>query len=264
MTSKSLPHHHTRKRIQYPWEVCILATSTPTILKRCTLHTLKSCGIPASKITVFVQGKDEKQTFQEQLSQGTYNRIIASQDVGVTGLLRCIYSMYKVGTPLVLCRDSIKGLLQRKELTNSKSKPVKSLIPLFQSIFSVCANEKVGLWGLSPSLSEKPDIRQCSRGIYPISGAVWGVYNPGYIPEFSVSLETIPEIQSVFQFSRMYGGILQVNTISAQWSPEKHSDQHDAEIIRLIKLYPEYATAVRSNTGKLELRIFQTKDYKEI
>jgi hypothetical protein len=255
MTSKSLPHHHTRKRIQYPWEVCILATSTPTILKRCTLHTLKECGIPASKITVFVQGKDEKQTFQDQLSQGTYNRIIASQDVGVTGLLRCIYSMYKVGTPLVLCRDSIEKIVQN-------TAPLKSLLPLFQSMFPLCTHEKVGLWGVYPV--PKPTFLKDSvvKGVKRISGAMWGIYNPGVAgPEFSVTMETIPEIQSICQFSKAYGGsILRLNSVSVEWRPEKWSKQRDAELERIAGIYPEYVSVQRGSDGGLDVRLIQDKE----
>lgn len=256
MTSKGLPHHQTRKRIQYPWEVCILATSTPTILKYCTLRVLKSCGIPSSKITVFVQGKDEQHDFQQQLSHGTYGRIVASPTVGVSGLLSCIYSMYKVGTPLVLCRDNIEKIIQN-------TAHLKSLLPLFQSMFPLCTHEKVGLWGVYPvpkSVFLKDSV---VKGIKRISGAMWGVYNPGLAgPEVSVTMETIPELQSVCQFSKAYGngGILRLNSVSVEWRPEKGSKQKDAELERLTEIYPEYVVLQRGSDGGNDLRFLQDKD----
>lgn len=258
MTSKGLPHHQTRKRIQYPWEVCILATSTPTILKHCTLRVLKSCGIPSSKITVFVQGKDEQHDFQQQLSHGTYGRIVASPNVGVSGLLQCIYGVYKVGTPLVLCRDTIEKFVQ-----NTGS--LKSLVPLFQSMFPLCTHEKVGLWGICPvpkSVFLKDSV---VKGIKRISAAMWGVFNPGLTgPDFSVTMETIPEIQSVCQFSKAYGGnILRLNSVSVEWRPENRSKQKDTELERLALIYPEYVILQRGSDGGNDLRFLQDKDFEQ-
>lgn len=255
MSSKTLPHHHTRKRIQYPWEVCVLATSTPTILKHSTLRVLKQCGVPSSKITVFVQGKDERETFHHQLSHGTYHRIVASPDVGVSGLLRCIYSVYKVGTPLVLCRDSIERIVQ----LNSGS--VKSLLPLFQSMFPLCTHEKVGMWGVQ-SVPKSVFLKDSVvKGVKRISGAMWGIYNPGATPDFSATMETIPEFQSVCQFSKMYGGgILRLNSVSVEWHPEKGSKQRDAEFERLAEKYPEFVVLQRSSDNGLDVRFLQDKE----
>jgi hypothetical protein len=253
MASRSLPHHHTRKRIQYPWEVCVLATSTPTILKHSTLRVLKSCGIPSSKITVFVQGKDEQETFQHQLSQGTYGRIVASPTVGVSGLLHCIYSAYKVGTPLVVCRDSIEAI-------HHISVPIKSLIPLFQSMFPLCTTEKVGLWGVHPSHRAFCLKDSVSRGVKQISGGMWGVHTPGPAPEFSVTMETIPEFQSVCQFSKVYGnGILRLNSVSVTWRPCPRSKQRDAELERLAEIYPEFVVLQQGDNPGLDIRFIQDK-----
>jgi hypothetical protein len=255
MVSRALPHHQTRKRIQYPWEVCVLATSTPTILKNCTLRLLKGCSIPSSKITIFVQGNDERQTFQEQLSHGTYGRIVASPDVGVSGLLRCIYSSYKVGTPLIVCRDTIEKCIQ-------SGCPLKTLVPLFQSMFPLCTHENVGLWGFYPvpkTLFLKDSV---VKGVKRISGAMWGVFNPGLnTPEFSVTMETIPEIQSTCQFSKVYGnGILRLNSVSVEWRPEKGSKQKDAELERLTEIYPEFIVLHRGSDGGHDLRWLENKD----
>jgi hypothetical protein len=255
MASRSLPHHHTRKRIQYPWEVCILATSTPSILKHSTLRVLKGCGVPSSKITVFVQGKDEQETFQHQLSQGTYGRIVASPRVGVSGLFHCIYSVYKVGTPLIVCRDSIEAI-------HHSSGSIKSLIPLFQSMFPLCTTEKVGMWGVHPSHTSFLLKDSVGKGFKQISGGVWGIYNPGATsPEFSVTMETIPEFQSVCQFSKMYGnGILRLNSVSVQWRPEIRSKQRDAELERLAETYPDYVVLQRGDSAGLDVRFIQDKD----
>lgn len=256
MTSKALPHHQTRKRILYPWEVCILATSTPTIVNHCTLRLLKKCGVPSSKITVFVQGKDEQLDFQQQLSHGAYNRIVPSSTVGLSGLIQCVYSVYKVGTPLILCRDSIENVLQ-------KGGTLKSLIPLFQSMFPLCTHEKVGMWGIHPvpkSVFLKDSV---VKGLKRISGAMWGVFNPGLTrPEFSVTMNTIPEIQSLCQFSKAYGngGILRLNSVSVEWRPEKSSHQRDAELERLTELYPEFIILQRGSDGGHDIRYLEDKD----
>jgi hypothetical protein len=250
MTSKSLPHHHTRKRIQYPWEVCILATSTPSVVKHSTLRVLKNCGIPSSKITVFVQGKEEQYDFQQQLSKGTYGRIVASSDVGICGMLHCIYSFYKVGTPLVLCRDSIEKILTGTDT-------LKSLVSLFQSIFQMCTHEKVGLWGVHPRLNAFGLKDSVMKGVKQISGAMWGIYNPGVESmKSSVMINTIPEFQSVYQFSKTYGGILRLNSISVKWLPEKYSKQMENEFEILATQYPEYLSVHRDKHTKYFTLIF--------
>lgn len=250
--------HHTRKRIQYPWEVCILATSTPSSLRRTTLRTLTNCGIPRSKITVVVQGKEEEQTFKDQLSQGSYGHLLVSRDVGVAGLINTVYSTFKAGTPLVICRDRIEGLFQ---LVDGKAQPLKSLIPLFQSMFPLCIHEKVGLWGISSSPKGVSLKDTVVKGVKRISGAMWGILNPGTVPEFSVTMNFTPEFQSIFQVSKVYGGVLRLNSVSAKWSPEKGSKQRDAELERLSAIYPEFAVLHGdSETGGLELRILQDKD----
>lgn len=258
MTSLSLTHHQTRKRIHYPWEVCILATSTPSILRHTTLQVLKQCGVPISKLTLVVQGKEEEQTFREQLPRGSYGRLLVSQDVGVAALLNTIYRAFKVGTPLVVCRDRIEGFLQT---VNGRVGPLKTLVPLFQSMFPLCTHEKVGLWGLAPN--SKGDHSKCTiiKGVKRISGALWGFYNPGNIANFSATMDVLPEFQSVFQFSKVYGGILRFNSVSAKWNPEKVGKQRDAEIERLAEKYPEYVVLDGdAKSGSLELRFLQDKD----
>ncbi len=259
-SSPSVPRNQTRKRIHYPWEVCILATSTPTSLQHHTLRVLHQSGIPASKLTIFVQGNEEKTVFQNILPRTNYKQIVASPDFGLSGLLRCVYSHYALGTPLIVCRDSIEQILDHTG--SSKACRLKSLIPVFQTGFSLCAHEKVGLWGIHPrsQASRTTPKVSVSKGIQSISGGLWGIHNPGIQPQCMPTYNTIPEYQSVLQFSKLYGTILRLNSLTVLWKSDKGSKQREYELERLEHQYPESVVLFTGSSGCLEVRFIQDKD----
>jgi len=258
--SKVITHSQTRKRIFIPWHIAILATSTPTILRHGTLSFLKHYCIPSSLITIFVESKNDYDKYKAQLSKGSYGTICTSSTssttLGIGGLLTTVYSYYKVGAPLIICRDSITEMIEYCPGSPTKAQKVGNFIKCMETLFQTCQKEGSMLWGLyhiANGLYLQPTIIKTLKWI---SGGLWGCFNPGDVfGKIQLKTENCPEFEVVLQNWKLFKTMVRWNGLSVIWNRPK---QCDTELKKLAEEYPKLVKLEEKN-GHINL-IIQSND----
>lgn len=239
----ALPHQ-TRKRIWIPWQFAVVATTTSHQLVRGALRCLQRYCIPASLITVFLKPQD-LEPYTKDVPRSLYGRLCPSQHEGLGGLLTTVYSSYKEGTPLVICRDSLEGLLEYDKCAPQKHKPVKHLIPLLETLFQTCQKEHCMLWGLYPVANGLYFQPTLSKTLKQISGGMWGCFNPG-ANLGNIQFNTILETEVVLKTWKYFHSMIRWNGLGAVWAEPSHQAKQ-AEYHSLAETYP---TLVRLRESK--------------
>ena len=234
--SRALTKHDIfiRKRNRFPYQIAIVASGNPVMLRDTTLNILKAYKVPIDHITIFVHTKEEKGYYESVLLHGTYGRIVNTEMVKTYKVYNVIQYFYTVGTPVVHVNDCIQGLYEK---TEEGVKILKNFIGLLNLGFSECVKGGFSVWGVS--VSRKTMDTEIQTGLLHIPGGLWGCIVDG------VGIQLTQGNTESYERSILYykkdGGLLRLSMFAVVECFQKA----DSEILekgfcKLLKKYPLY------------------------
>lgn len=233
-------------------------------LKKKTLALLKSYGIPASKVYIFVADKEEEERYRNALEKGTYAKIV----VGIKGLApvrNFIAEYFPLGKQIVFCDDDLSGFLEYDETTPRHERPLRSLLSVIHRGFAECKKNGCNLWGVYPTPNGffmKPTV---STDLKFCVGSFFGLINPGT----KILRIPVSEKEDYYRTLRMYevdGCVVRLNFVAGKTSyykepggmqtdPERKQKQ-EAAVTFLLKKFPDWVKRNPTRkSGFPELRI---------
>jgi cellulose synthase/poly-beta-1,6-N-acetylglucosamine synthase-like glycosyltransferase len=254
---------HTRKRVQFPYEVAIPSYKRPETLRDKTLKVLASYNIPVAKITVFVADEEQFKIYKETLLPGTYGKLVVGI-VGMGAIRNFISDYYPVGTPIVNIDDDIKGFLEYSASAPRKERKLRNLINIITRGFEECKKAEARLWGVYPVANGffmKPTV---STDLKYVIGSVWGCINPG-TREIKITLDDKEDYQRSILYYIADGAVVRLNFVAPVSSyykepggmQEERTKQRVEKSARwLVKHYPDYAKLnPNKKSGYMEVRL---------
>lgn len=231
---------HTRKRVRFPYSIAIPTWNPPSHVAQTTLALLTSYNVPLSAITVFVPTKEALTQYKEALPHVTCHATGTNTDAA---MYNAISDAYPIGAPLVVCSDSLQGILH-------VASPLTSFLALCDLGFSVCRKESARLWTLAPPKQQSKTI---TTDLRTPSAALWGCLNPG--AQIRLTLPECSEYERAILFWRADKVVVRlgmivplVRTDSGQGRCSKEGKQ------ALAAAYPEVELVKRRRGYSLRFR----------
>lgn len=238
--------HQTRKKTSFPFEIAVVCTHGPQLLKATTLSCLANYRIPADKITVFVPTKYQEATVKKTLTPGSYHRIVSLATPNT------LTDFYPVGAPFVQFEGNIRGFQVKSK------KPVKSLQSILHLCFEETVKEGLRLWGFSNAGAPWIPSSVFSKGALYISKSCWGCMNPGQ--DLSLKLEEYTDYERSIQMIQRDGAVLRLNSVQPVLSRTDGKSIHTKHVLRLLKLYPEWIQATYNSRAKTWVLLLRKPD----
>lgn len=258
----------TRKIKTSDYVIAIPSYKRTEVLQSKTLAVLKSYGISASKIHIFVADKDEEESYRKALPKDSYGKIIVAIK-GIREVRNFITNYFPVGKKIVCMDDDIKEFIQYDESTKRKEKHLTSLKRIIELGFSTCKKMNLRLWGIYPIANGffmKPTV---STDLKFVVGVCFGFINPG-LKQLNIPVNMKTDYYITLRMYELDGGVVRINSVAPKTAYYKESGGIQADPGRqkkseeatkaLLELYPEYVTVnPHRKSGFTEIRIRDSK-----
>ena len=233
-----------------------------TVQKK-TLATLKKYGVPASRITIFVADKDQKEAYEAAIPKGTVKEYIVGEP-GLAQVRNFIMDYYPTGTKIVMMDDDVSGFVERTK--DGKMKPLESLTEVINTGFAEAEKTGASLWGVYPvpnGFFMKPTI---TTDLKFIIGSFWGIINPGASGPKGIKLpmsEKEDYIRTLMSFDRD-GKVVRINYVSPKTAYYKEPGGMQTDPKRLEKQKTAVAYLMKTWPDKVMENPRRKSDYPEV
>ena len=234
--SRALTKHDIfiRKRNRFPYQIAIVASGNPVMLRDTTLNILKAYKVPIDHITVFVHTREEKGYYESVLLQGTYGRIVNTEMAKTYKVYNVIQCFYTIGTPVVHINDCIQGLYEK---TEEGIQILKNFVGLLNLGFSECVKRGVSVWGLS--VSRKMMRTEIQSGFLHIPGGLWGYITDGV--GIQLTQRNTEEYERSILYYKKEKAVVSLSMFTAVGCfPKLEEGDLEKGLRKLLKKYPLY------------------------
>lgn len=235
------------------YQVVIPSYNRADDLIKDTLNTLSECGVPRSKITIFVANKDEYKIYRSKIKG--YKIVVAVK--GIQEVRQYIVDYFKENQYIISFDDDVKGMY---ELHGTKLKPITNLPAIFKEAYD--AMKKTGAYIWAPNKSSNPRFMRntISDRFNQMIGTVFG-----FINRHDKDLHLNPRLAMVDDFERTVkywikdGIVLRLNYIcyktvlattnagGLQASNPNRIKEMEKQVHMLYKAYPTLFKGVQKN-----------------
>ena len=246
------------------WVVAIPSYKRSIQLREKTLKTLKSYGIPLTRIFIFVANDEEADIY---VKENPDYRII----IGVLGIAyqrNFIIDYFDMGTQIVSMDDDINCIYQLISKTEQTMERLPDFAQFTDQVFSQLKESKLQLAGIYPVRNAffmndnmTTDLRFCIGCLY------WFIND---------KIPLCEKIQQKDDYERTlisylnYGGVLRYNMICVKTKFHSEggmgTDRHDINeegVNMLIQMYPLYFRSWRRKNGMLEVRLLKQSRFQK-
>ena len=258
----------TRKNKLSEYVIAIPSYKRTEILQTKTLATLKTYGIPSSKIHIFVANSEEEDSYRKALPKDLYGKIIVAIK-GIREVRNFITNYFPVGKKIVCMDDDIKEFLEYDESAPRKEKHLTSLKKIIDLGFSTCKKFNLRLWGIYPIANGffmKPSV---TTDLKFIVGVCFGFINPG-LKQLTIPVNMKTDYYITLRMYELDGGVVRINSVAPKTAYYKESggiqadpgrqEKSEEATKQLLKLYPDYVKVnPHRKSGFTEIRIRDSK-----
>jgi hypothetical protein len=249
---KSIPIQHTRRRIQFPYEIAISCFQEPAVVLAKTLVLCRAYGLPASKITLFVETKEREHEFKVGLPRKTYGRIVVANP-GIAAMYNYIVQFYPPGTQVVCMYEDCLWFLEYNADAPTRGSPLRSLLGIFRQGFEACMKAKTIFWGIYPIADPQYFKKQSLQGsLCYTSPALWGLQIPFHslIP---IRSNIVYHYERILGIYKEYQTIIRMNHVACKYSSHAANSVPKVDIDWLLQEYPDYISLEQATHVHLRL-----------
>lgn len=167
-----------------------------------TLNFLRQAKVPPSRITLFVQEPSLKKQYAKAFP--FLKLVMGSANPPEWNAI--LHSYYPEGTPIVVLSDAIKGFLELEPGM------LTSFSGLLKRGFLECEKTGARLWGIYPVAHRGLLEPTISTDLQYISGAFFGIVNPG--DALPITSTTEVEYERTALYYKTFGSVVRFNMIA--------------------------------------------------
>jgi hypothetical protein len=249
---KSISIQHTRKRIQFPYEIAIPCFQEPGVVLAKTLVLCRAYGLPASKLTIFVETKEREHEFKLGLPRKTYGRIVVAAP-SIAATYNYIVQFYPPGTQVVCMYEDCLWFLEYDADTPTRGAPLRSLLSVLRQGFEACSRVKTIFWGIYPIADPQYFKKQTIQSkLCYTNPALWGIQIPfqSLVP---IRSNIVYHYERILAIYKEYQSIVRLNHISCRYTSHNTHTVPKVDIDWLLEQYPDYISLEQNQHVHLRL-----------
>tara|TARA_E500000318_G_C3527618_1_gene199074 strand:+ start:164 stop:925 length:762 start_codon:yes stop_codon:yes gene_type:complete len=224
-----------------------------------TLKTLE-CVYP-NLIYIFVYGDDEYEKYKEAIGDKGYNLIKTQYEDLNNRLNYMFFEYFKEGEKVILIEDDIRDIIVFKN--NMKMTLKNNLMETFEEYFKLCEDNKLFIWGISPTDSTLYMKEEPSFDLKFIIGVLYGI-----IIRHDFDLKTSITYKQDMERSILYHkkdkGMVRINNVFVKTTYRAlgglGNDKKDGRLMKeisavneMLEKYPDYVYQDKNKEREIKL-----------
>jgi len=243
--------------------IAIPSYKRPNVIIDKSLKMLKTGGVPASKIVIFVANEEEHADYLESVPKDLYGKIVVGVK-GITNQRKFIINYFPEGKCIVSIDDDVEQV----EKMNGPNKlvKIKNVDAFFKAAFQELKKNGLYIWGIYPVRNPffmKPNV---STSLKFIIGTMYGFINRhDRNLEPSSQIKEKEDVEQSILYYLKDGGVLRYNntTIKTKFHSEgglgkktaERFDNNEKAAEYLNKTYPDLVSIFHRKSGMAEIRL---------